>query len=194
MLDHQHLHHLSLTFPCFFPHLRNQWPTCKTWYRIDLEEVDILSVISPIDPNDSSGSYILGNSDTLFGEFFLEFFFSLDEYLIWAISFIFLFIIKEIIFETHDLYDRERVVSRIVSIYRHSEFSSFDALLDQDIIIFWKRNTSIRKLIMFVYFMCSYRTSSVIWFYDSRECYISQFKVFSFSQKNRFRNLDIKTL
>lgn len=93
----QHPHKFLFTFPSLFPHLRNKRSSRKAWYRIDLEEVYILAIISPIKSYNSLCSDIFTDSQAFVLESFLQFIFSNHEYFVRSVGFIFFTVVEEVL-------------------------------------------------------------------------------------------------
>lgn len=98
-------------------------------------------------------------------EFFLELIFSFEKYFIGSVCFIFFCIIKKILWKRTNLNNWKWMISVRIKIDSNSEFSTFDTLLDENIII-CNKTTSLCKFCFIFYLIRCDRTPSSIWLYN----------------------------
>ena len=100
----------------------------------------------------------------------MELTFSDHEYLVRTVGLILFTVVKEYFFEGLDLDNRKCVISRLITIYTDCELTSFDALLDKDVIsdyIF----LCLYELLSIVYLGGLNRATTSIWLHNHRIAY-----------------------
>lgn len=127
----EHFEKLLLCFICFFPHFWNERCGTKTRDSIYFEKIKIFPIIPPVHANDSSTTKKIIDLSTLFFEGIFQSCFDITKDFIWAIRFIFFFVVKKLSFFCNDLDNRKYVCSTLVSVYSNRKFLSFDTFLNK---------------------------------------------------------------